>query len=119
MTNSARSWVPSISAAELAQSEQRKLGVVARRTEARRVERRTRRVELESLARKLEAPRDQVGEEPRAAHARAEVRVVVATAAHLLDDAHHVCRTQRVVLRKPVAEQILDLVGKAQHGPAR
>src|SRR6266478_8805657 len=75
------------------------------RAEARGVQpQRTILVQPKALACQGEAMGDQVGELPLSAHARAERRIVVAAAPHLLHEAHHVLGAQRIMLREPVAE---------------
>src|SRR5207247_6173060 len=58
----------------------------------------------------LEALRDQLGEVAGAAHARAEARIVVAPATHLVNDADDVLSALRVMRREPVLEEVLQLV---------
>src|SRR5260221_12245631 len=111
---------PSSPSMRLPRSEQRQLARIARWSELRSIQRRRAvLVEPESFARELEAARQQRGDRPGAAHARAEVGIVVAAAAYLLDQAHHMSGAQRVVLREPIAKQVLDLVRQPQHRPAR
>ena len=63
-----------------------------------------------ALQRELETIAQEIRERPLTTHARAEARIVVATASDGLDDGHHVLRTLRVVLREPFSKEILDLV---------
>ena len=59
-----------------------------------------------------------VGECAAAAHPRAERGVVVAAAPHLLDQAHHVRRTLRVMRVEPFAKQRRHLARQADEHPA-
>ena len=61
-----------------------------------------------------EPPRDQLRERADAGLARAVRRVVVASTVQLLHQAHDVHGALRIVDAEPVAEQILELVRKAQ-----
>src|SRR5213596_584226 len=58
----------------------------------------------------LEALRDQLGEVAGAAHARAEARIVVAPAAHLVNDADDVLGALWIMRREPFLEEVLELV---------
>src|SRR5205814_9707095 len=54
----------------------------------------------------VEALGDQIGEIADAAHARAETRIVVAAAAHLVHDADDVLGALRIVRRQPFLEEV-------------
>src|SRR5262249_50800057 len=85
--------------------------------EASRVERRAVAVESETPAGEREAFFDQLRELSVATHARAESRIVVATAAYLLHHAHDVLCAQRIVLCQPVPEKRGYLARQPQHDP--
>src|SRR5437868_11920596 len=70
-------------------------------------------IQPEAPAGDVEALLDQLGEVAGAGHARAEARVVVLAAAHLVDDADDVLRALRVVLGEPLLEEVLELIGQA------
>src|SRR4051812_35757330 len=79
--------------------EKRGLAVQARRDEEGGVQRveAVARVQPEARACLVEALAQQLGEQALARHARAEVGVVVAAVAHLVDARHHVRGLQREV----------------------
>src|SRR5712691_10175014 len=70
-------------------------------------------VETEAPAGDLEALLHQLGEFPGAAHARAEIRIVLAPAAHLAHDADDVLGALRIVGGEPFLEERLQLVRQA------
>src|SRR5688572_23842114 len=96
-------------------SEQGLLTSDARGTEERTIELDVApgKVEAEALAALLEALAQQLREEARADHARAEARIVVAAIAHLVDSRHHVRGLEREVLVQPGAEDVLHLPRQA------
>jgi len=57
---------------------------------------------------------NEIGDNTRATHARAEAGVVVTPAARSLYQTHDVFRPERLMPRQPFAEQILDLIRQAQ-----
>src|SRR5688572_10412048 len=71
-------------------------------------------VETQARASLLEPLLEQLGEESLPAHPRAEVRIIVAAVAHLVDAGHHVRRLEREALLEPGPEDVLHFPGKAE-----
>src|SRR5690349_2235338 len=87
----------------------------AGRRKTRRIERPVaHRVETEPASRDLEARADRLRVRTAPTHARAEVRIVLATAARVAHERHHVLGPLRIMLCQPLFEEILHLVRKAQ-----
>ena len=76
-------------------------------------------IEAEATAGDRETPFQQRGERAVAAHSRAERRIVVAAAAHLLDEAHDVTRAKRVMHVEPFAKQRRHFMRQPEQHPAR
>ena len=68
-------------------------------------------VQAETLAGLVESLVEQLGEEALPLHSRAEVRIVVAAAAHLVHARHDVRGREREALLEPGPEDVLDLPG--------
>src|SRR5688500_9106275 len=95
--------------------EKRRLSLWGRRAEERGVELEGLAVvETQSAASRIESLLEQLGAQSLPAHPRAEVRIVIAAVAHLVDSGHHVRRLEREALLEPGTKDVLHFPGKAE-----
>src|SRR6266705_892933 len=76
------------------------------------------RVQTQPPAGNVKAIAQQLGKLPFPLHAAAEVRIVVAPAAHVANARHDVLGLERIVPLEPALEKILHFPRKPQHGVA-